>query len=61
MPHYKVVLRAGGEAETEFNSGSAFVVAGDDIEIEGEQWRVESVEEDDVEERLICVPVPDSE
>lgn len=60
MPHYKVVLRAGEETETEFNSGSAFVVAGDDIEIEGEQWRVESVEEDDVE-RLVCVPVPESD
>lgn len=58
MPRYQVVLQDGGERTDEYESGAAFVVAGDEIEVEGRQWRVESVEAEEEPERLICVPAP---
>jgi hypothetical protein len=60
MPRYQAVLRDGGERRAEYDSGAAFVVAGDEIELDGETWRVESVEAEAQPERLICVPVPDA-
>jgi hypothetical protein len=36
------------------------VVAGDEIELDGELWRVESVEAEGQPERLICVPAPEA-
>jgi hypothetical protein len=56
MPRYQVVLRDGDERTAEYSSGAAFVVAGDEIEIEGAVWRVESVEAGEQPERLVCVP-----
>ena len=44
MPRYDVILRNGGERGAEYDSGAASVVAGDEIEIERELWRVESVD-----------------
>lgn len=58
MPHYRVVLRDGGERSGEYDSGAPFVVAGDEIEVEGRRWRVESVEAEEDPERLVCVPAP---
>jgi hypothetical protein len=59
MPRYQAVLRDGGERSAEYDSGPAFVVAGDEIEVEGDVWRVEGVEAEGKPERLICVPAPD--
>lgn len=59
MPHYQAVLRDGGERSAEYDSGAAFVVAGDEIELEGETWRVESVEAEVQPERLVCIPASD--
>jgi hypothetical protein len=56
MPRYQVVLRDGDERTAEYSSGAAFVVAGDEIEVEGALWRVESVEAGEEPERLVCVP-----
>jgi hypothetical protein len=59
VPRYEVILRNRGERGVEYDSGAAFVVAGDEIEIDGELWRVESVEaEGDPPERLVCVRAP---
>ena len=56
MPRYQVTLRDGDEHAAEYSSGAAFVVAGDEIEVEGSVWRVESVEAGEDPERLVCVP-----
>jgi hypothetical protein len=58
MPVYEVVLRDGDERTAEYDSGAASVVAGDDIELEGVLWRVESVEVREDVERLLCVRAP---
>lgn len=58
MPRYEVVLRNRGEPGAEYDSGAAFVVAGDEIEIGGELWRVERVDATGDPERLICVLAP---
>ena len=58
VPRYEVILRNRGERGAEYDSGAAFVVAGDEIEIEGELWRVESVEVEKDAERLVCVLAP---
>lgn len=58
MPRYEVVLRNRGERGAEYDSGAAFVVAGDEIEIGGELWRVERVDAKGDPERLICVLAP---
>jgi VIT1/CCC1 family predicted Fe2+/Mn2+ transporter len=58
VPRYDVILRNGGERGAEYDSGAASVVAGDEIEIEGELWRVESVEVEKDAERLVCVLAP---
>jgi hypothetical protein len=60
MPQHQAVLRDGGERSAEYDSGAAFVVAGDEIELDGERWRVESVEAEGQPDRLICVPAPDA-
>jgi hypothetical protein len=58
VPRYEVVLRNRGERGAQYDSGAAFVLAGDEIEIDGELWRVESVDAKGDPERLICVLAP---